>query len=229
MMISAMKLSAQILQYETTSQDAISPHTDFMRTHGAVIPDISSGALRSIYTMLGYMQARVARSDATAKGLLLGIGMRRQALQLLANMPSPARATIANTLMAKASTKFAGIAAVRVDAIAAATAMSSKLGLPYLANRYDEFAVLLQMVPLCDASTSSWREAGCVSMRPKFKDATKYLKVTLPGEIAQGLAVMKNKGVDPVVIDKVEKKLKTGDIKGAALAHDVLLREVEGT
>jgi hypothetical protein len=229
LLVSGMKLSAQVLQFEKTTREAISPHEDFMSTHGAAIPDMSSGALRSIHGMLGYVQQRVARSDATAKGLLLGVGMRRQALQLLANAPSPARMTIANALLAKASTKFESAAQARVAAMAAATSTSGKLGLSYLAKPYDDFAALLQMAPLCDATTSSWRETGCASMRPKFKDAAKYLKVTLPAEIAQGLAVMKNNGVDPVVIDKVQQKLSAGDIKGAALAHDALLRTTEGT
>jgi hypothetical protein len=39
----------------------------------------------------------------------------------------------------------------------------------------------------------------------------------------------KNHGVDPSAIDKVEQKLNAGDIKGAALAHDVLLQSMEGT
>jgi hypothetical protein len=228
LLVAGMKLSAQILQFETTSREALSPHADFMVGHGARMPDMSSGALRSIHAMLGYAQQRVARSDATAKGLLLGAEMRRRALHLLATAPSPVRATTANALLANASTKFENVAHVRVDAVAT-TSMSSNLGLPYLAKRYDEFAALLEMVPLCNATSSSWREAGCASMRPKFKDATTYLKVTLPAEISQGLEVLKNKGIDPVVIEKVQQKLKAGDIKGAALAHDALLQSTEGT
>jgi hypothetical protein len=228
LLVAGMKLSAQILQFETTAREALSPHADFMVGHGARVPDMSSGALRSIHAMLGYAQQRVARSDATAKGLLLGAEMRRRALQLLATAPSPVRATTANALLANASTKFENAAHVRVDAVAT-TSMSNNLGLPYLAKRYDEFAALSQMAPLCNATSSSWREAGCASMRPKFKDATQYLKVTLPAEISQGLEVMKNKGADPVVIEKVQQKLKAGDIKGAALAHDALLSSLEGT
>jgi len=228
LLVAGMKLSAQILQFETSAQEALSPHADFISTHGAIVPDMSSGALRSILAMLGYAQQRVARSDATAKGLLLGTGMRRRALQMLANAPSPARITIANALLAKASTSFAGAAKLRVNAVAAAP-KSSQLGRPYLAPRYDEFASLLQMVPLCNGASSSWREAGCTSMRPKFKDATTYLKVTLPIEISQGLAAMKTQGVDPLMIQKVQQKLNAGDIKGAALAHDVLLQSMEGT
>ena len=227
LMVTGMKVSAQILQFEKTSVEALSPHADFMSTHGTRIPDMSSGALRSIHAMLGYAQQRVARSDATAKSLLLGTGMRRRALLLLANAPSPARATIANAMLANASVSFDNAAHVRVNALA--TTSMSKLGLPYLAKRYDEYAGLLQMPPLCNATSSSWREAGCVSLRPKFKDATKYLKVTLPAEISQGLSVMKNQGVDPIAIEKVQQKLNAGDIKGAALAYDVLLQSTEGT
>ena len=227
-LLSGMQLTAEILQFESNSRNALAPHTDFMTAHGARMPDLSSGALRSIHAMLGYTQQRVTRSDATAKSLLLGVNMRRQALHLLANAPAPLRTTITNDLLAKASTSFATSAQVRVDALATIS-MSNPLGLPYLAPRYDEFAAVLQMAPLCNATTSSWRESGCASLRPKFKDASKYLKVTLPAEISQGLTTMRNQCVDPVLIDKVQDKLKAGDIKGAALAHDVLLRSTEGT
>lgn len=228
LLIAGLKLTADILQFEKTSRDALSPHADFMTANGAMMPDLSSGALRSIHAMLGYAQQRVARSDATAKWLLLGVGMRRQALQLLANAAAPVRTTIADALLAHAATKFESSAQVRVDALATIS-MSQTLGLPYLAERYDEHAALLQMAPLCNVTTSSWRESGCVSLRPRFKDATKYLKVTLPAEISQGLTVMKNRGVDAVLIDKVQDKLKAGDIKGAALAHDALLHSTEGS
>jgi hypothetical protein len=87
----------------------------------------------------------------------------------------------------------------------------------------------LQMAPLCNAMSSSWRESGRLAMRPKFKDAGIYLKVTLPAEIKQGLTFLKNQGVDPQMIEKVQQKLEKGDIKGAALAHDVLLQSTEGT
>ena len=228
LLMAGMQLSAEIFQFENNSRNALGPHADFMTAHGASMPDLSSGALRSIHAMLGYTQQRVSRSDATAKSLLLGVNMRRQALHVLANAPSPLRTTIANGLLAKASTSFATSAQARVEALATTT-MSTTLGLPYLAQRYDEFAAVLQMAPLCNATTSSWRESGCFALRPKIKDATKYLKVTLPAEISQGLTVMQNQGVDPVLINKVQDKLKAGDIKGAALAHDALLHGTEGT
>jgi hypothetical protein len=66
-------------------------------------------------------------------------------------------------------------------------------------------------------------------MRSQFKDAATYLEKTLPEEIAQGLLGLKNQGVDPVMIEKVQEKLDKGDIKGAAMAHDVLLQNSEGT
>ncbi len=228
LLMAGMQLSAEILQFERNSRDALAPHADFMMAHGPSMPDLSSGALRSIHAMLGYTQQRVSRSDATAKSLLLGVNMRRQALHVLANTPAPLRTTMANGLLAKASTSFETSAQVRVEALAS-TSMSTTLGLPYLAQRYDEFAAVLQMAPLCNAATSSWRESGCITLRPQFKDATKYLKVTLPAEISQGLTVMQNQGLDPVLVDTVQDKLKAGDIKGAALAHDALLHSTEGT
>ena len=66
-------------------------------------------------------------------------------------------------------------------------------------------------------------------MRPKFKEAGNYLKTTLPTEITQGLTVLKNQGVDAKAIEKAQQKLDAGDIKGAAMAHDELLRSTEGT
>jgi hypothetical protein len=227
LLMSGMKLTAEILQFDKTTREALLPHETILIENGARMPDFSSSALRSVHAMLGYAQHRVARSDATGKSLLLGAAMRRNALQLLANADSPARSTIANALLAKAGTTFAQSAQVQVDAIQ--TVQMSKLGVPYLAPRYDEHAALLQMVSLCNATSSSWRETGCVSMRPKFKDAGMYLKVTLPAEIKQGLTFLKNQGVDALMIEKVQQKLDKGDIKGAALVHDVLLQSSEGT
>jgi hypothetical protein len=40
---------------------------------------------------------------------------------------------------------------------------------------------------------------------------------------------MRNQGVDPVVVKKVQEKLDGGQIKAAALAHDALLISLEGT
>jgi hypothetical protein len=227
LLMSGMKLTAEILQFDKTTREALLLHETILIENGARMPDFSSSALRSVHAMLGYAQQRVARSDATAKSLLLGAAMRRNALQLLANADSPARATIAQALLGKASTSFAQSADLQVDAIK--NVQMSKLGVPYLAHRYDERAALLQMAPLCNATSSSWRETGCASMRPKFKDAGMYLKVTLPAEIKQGLTFLKNQGVDAVMIEKVQERLNNGDIKGAAMAHDVLLQSTEGT
>jgi hypothetical protein len=227
--LSGMKLSALVLQFEIESREALAPHADFMVNHGAAMPDMTSSAMRSINGMLGYVDQRVKRSDATAKGLLLGSNMRRTALQLLADASSPARTTIASALVMKASTSFQDASATRVDAIVAAPKTSAKLALPYLADRYDAYRTLLQTQPLCNAKTSSWREAGCEPLRAKYKDAATYLTITLPSQIKAGLEAMKNQGVEQALIDRAQKKLDAGDIKGAALVHDALLREVEGT
>lgn len=227
-LVAGMQLSAEILQFEKTSRTALEPHAEYMLSQGAKMPDLSSGALRSIYAMLGYTQQRLTRSDATAKMLVLGVGMRRRALQLLADAPSPLRATIANALLKNASTAFEESSQIQVNALATTT-MNSKLGLPYLAKRFDEHAALLQMAALCNPNTSSWRESGCASMRPNFKDAGNYLQTTLPAEITLGLTVLKNKGADINAIQKAQQKLDAGDIKGAAMAHDALLAAQEGT
>ena len=67
---SQTELAAEIQQFEFASQTAIGPHADFLATHGAALPDMTSSALRSLNAMLGYVQQRVARSDATATSLL---------------------------------------------------------------------------------------------------------------------------------------------------------------
>ncbi len=87
--MAAMKLAAQIQVFETASQSAIVPYEDFMATHGAAMPDMTSDARRSINAILGYVQQRVKRSDATASTLLAGIAMRKKALEMLAAPPPP--------------------------------------------------------------------------------------------------------------------------------------------
>ena len=87
--MAAMQLAAQIQVFEMSSQTAMAPYEDFMATHGAAAPDMTSDALRSINAMLGYVQQRVKRSDATASTLLAGIAMRTKALEMLAAPPPP--------------------------------------------------------------------------------------------------------------------------------------------
>jgi hypothetical protein len=189
---------------------------------------MTSGALRSLNAMLGYMQQRVARSDATATSLLNGIAMRRQALVILQGSQA-ARDTVAQAKLLKASTTFHDAANARVTALGEAPATSARLKLPYLAKRYDQLTTLLQLQPLCDPSSSSWREAGCVSLRPDFKAAATYLNTTLPMLITTGIATMRSKGVDATVLDAAQAKLNAGDVKGAAIAYDAAVRSTEGT
>jgi hypothetical protein len=229
LVLAAMKLSAQIQQFELASQEAIKPHADFMATHGAALPDMTSSALRSLNAMLGYMQRRVARSDATAIGLLLGVGMRRKALEMLAGASQAARAQVADAKLKRAGAVFSDASKARVQAVQGAPPMSAKLGLPYLAKRYDELTRLLQMQPLCDPASSSWREAGCASLRDTFDGAAAYLKTTLPAQLSTGLATMKAAGVDEALLDAAKAKLDTGDLKAAAVLHDAALRSSEGT
>lgn len=225
----AMKLSAKILHFELASQEALEPHADFMATHGAAMPDMTSSAQRSMNAMLGYVQRRVARSDATATSLLMGVAMRRKALEMLASASPSVRAQVANAKLHKASSVFFDASTARVSAIQGAPPLSSTLGLPYLAKRYDELTALLQMQPLCDPASASWREAGCVSLRENFKSAATYLKTTLPSLVSTGLAAMKAAGVDAALLDAAKAKLDAGDLKAAAVLHDAALRSVEGT
>jgi hypothetical protein len=229
LVLAAMKLSAQIQQFELASQEAIKPHADFMATHGAALPDMTSAALRSLNAMLGYMQRRVARSDAMATGLLLGVSMRRKALEMLAGVSPAVRAQVATAKLQRAGAVFSDASKARVDAIQGTPAISAKLGLPYLAKRYDELTRLLQMQPLCDPASSSWRETGCTSLRDNFDGAATYLKTTLPAQLVTGLATMKAAGVDAALLDAAKAKLDAGDVKAAAVLHDAALRSSEGT
>ncbi|NUQ78543.1 MAG: hypothetical protein HUU21_33865 [Polyangiaceae bacterium] len=144
----AIKLSAQIQQFEIASQEALEPHADFMATHGAAMPDMTSAAQRSLNAMLGYIQRRVARSDATATALVIGVGTRRKALQMLAGSSDAARAQIASAKLEKASSVFVGTSDAHVSAMKTALPINKNLGRPYLAKRYDELTKILQMQPL---------------------------------------------------------------------------------
>ncbi|MDC3987212.1 hypothetical protein [Polyangium jinanense] len=228
MALRAMKLSAEITQFEVTSQEALAPHADFMVTHGAQSPDMTSGAQRSIHAMLGYVDRRIARSDRAAMSLLFGIAMRRQALQLLDEIQS-VRDTVAEAKIAKAEATFQESAEAQVLAFEQAPPQGVKLSLPYLAKRYDEVTAFLQMRPLCELPSSSWRESGCAEMRPHFKAAATYRATTLPGLIQTGLSTMKAQGVGGALLDAAAAKLAAGDVKRAAVLHDAALRSAEGT
>ena len=155
--LAAMKLSAQIQQFELASQEVIKPHADFMATHGAALPDMTSAALRSLNAMLGYMQRRVARSDAMATGLLLGVSTRRKALEMLAGVSPAVRAQVATAKLQKAGAVFSDASKARVHAVQGALPVSAKLGLPYLAKRYDELTRLLLK---CSRSATQPRRRG---------------------------------------------------------------------
>jgi len=85
------------------------------------------------------------------------------------------------------------------------------------------------MQPLCDPASSSWREAGCASLRDNFEDAETYLKTTLPAQLLTGLATMKAAGVEAALLDAAKAKLDAGDLKAAAVLHDAALLRSEGT
>jgi hypothetical protein len=107
--------------------------------------------------------------------------------------------------------------------------VSAKLGLPYLAKRYDELLRVVQMAPFCGTVSTSWRDAGCSALRDNVKEASSYLKTTLPSLLVTGLTTMKAKGAPAELLDAAKAKLDAGDIKAAAVLHDAALRAVEGT
>ncbi|WP_438004228.1 hypothetical protein WME89_36180 [Sorangium sp. So ce321] len=226
--VEIMALSARIQASVASFEEAIAPHEDFLATHGAVVPDMSSGALRSLNAMLGYVQQRVARSDRTATALLGGVGLRRQALLVLQG-DTEARAAIARSRTRKASAVFREAARARAAAVSAAPPMSERLGLPLLAERCGELLALVQVRPLCEAAGSSWREAGCAELRGKFDAAEAELRTGLPRKIAAGLATLREKGMAAALLDAAQARLDAGDVKGAAMAYDAAVRGVEGT
>ncbi|WP_437804925.1 hypothetical protein [Sorangium sp. So ce1078] len=226
--VEMMTLSARVQAAAAAFEEAIAPHEDFLATHGAALPDMSSGALRSLNAMLGYVQQRVARSDRTATALLGGVGLRRQALLALQG-DEGAREASARSRIDRASATFLAGAQARVAALAKPPPQSATLRLPYLADRCGELAALLQMRPLCQAASTSWREAGCVELRGRFGGAETELKTTLPRKIAAGIAEMRAKGMDAALLDAAQARLDAGDVKGAAMAYDAAVRGAERT
>ena len=122
------------------------------------------------------------------------------------------------------------IAIPTTNASAAATPpASATLKLPYLAARIGQLTALLQLQPLCEASSSSWREGGCISLRAQFDAARSSLMTTLPREIRTGLSTMRARGVDARLLDAAQARLDARDVKGAAIAYDAAVRSSEGT
>ncbi|WP_437783574.1 hypothetical protein [Sorangium sp. So ce1097] len=223
-----MTLSAELQALAVSFEEAIAPHKEVLATHGAVVPDMTSGALRSLGAMLGYAQRRVARSDATATALLGGIALRRQALRVLQG-DEGAREAVARSRSERASERFREGARVRAEALSSAPPVSEKLGLPLLAARYGELLALVQMRPLCEAAEASWREAGCAVLRGKLDAAETELWTDLPKQIAAGLAALREQGMAAAALDAAQARLDAGDVKGAAMAYDAAVRGAEGT
>ncbi|WP_437746112.1 hypothetical protein WMF39_14535 [Sorangium sp. So ce1504] len=223
-----MTLSAELQAFAVSFEEAIAPHKEVLATHGAVVPDMTSGALRSLSAMLGYAQRRVARSDATATALLGGIALRRQALVAL-EADDGAREASARSRIRRASEVFSEGARARVAALSAAPPVSERLGLPLLAERCGELVALVQMRPLCEAASSLWREAGCAALRGRFDAAEAELRTGLPQKIAAGLAALREQGMGAAELDAAQARLDAGDVKGAAMAYDAAVRGAEGT
>ncbi len=226
--LAALKLAADIQQVDLAAEEALALHAEFMAARATANPDMSSAALRSIHAMLGYTDARVRRSDAAATSLFLGASTRREALLLLQNASEPVRQEIVQARLVKASSIFESLAKSLFAGNDDSTSSSVDPGLPYLARRYDKLTAMVQMQPLCDPATSGWREAGCAKIRDPFKaNATTTELGAMPAKIEAGLSGMRDRGVDTAAIDAVKRKLNSGDVKGAALAHDALLRRLE--
>ncbi|KYF71481.1 hypothetical protein, partial [Sorangium cellulosum] len=223
-----MTLSAELRALAVSFEEAIAPHKEVLATHGAVVPDMTSGALRSLGAMLGYAQRRVTRSDATATALLGGIALRRQAFRVLQG-DEGAREASARSRIERASGRFREGVRARAAVLSAAPPVSEKLGLPLLAERYGQLLVLVQMRPLCEAAGSSWREAGCAELRERFDAAEAELRAGLPRKIAAGLSALRERVMAAAALDVAQARLDAGDVKGAAIAYDAAVRGAEGT
>jgi hypothetical protein len=228
LVLDVMRLEAQTQQFELQYRAALAPLNDFIASHGTSVPDMTSGALHSLAGMEVYVAQRSARNDATANSLLDGAEVRRQALITLATSEAT-RATLAQTRLLAASTTFNDDSTARIAALWKSPPTSTKLKLPYLADRYDQFTTFLQVEPLCDASSSAWRETGCIALRRNFNTARTYQQKTIPMLITMGVSTMRSKGVDPTLLNAVQAKLTAGDVKAAAVAYDTAVHSSEGT
>jgi len=226
--LTIMRLAAQVRMVDGNYRTALEPYAALFTTEAMNVPDMTAGCLSSLEAMLAYIQARTTRSDATANALLEGIAVRRQALIVLGT-DQATRDTLAQAELLKASTALNDEATARIDALWKTPPMSVKLKLPYLADRYDQFTTFLQLQPLCDASSSAWRETGCVALRRHFNTSQSYLANTIPTLIKMGINMMRAKGVDGSLLDAALAKLATGEVKAAATLYDAAVRSSEGT
>jgi hypothetical protein len=224
----AMTLAAEIEQLEVSSGAALAPYASVPEAHAAPLPDVTSAALRSLNAMLGYIQQRVARSHRAALALLEGIALRRQALALLPQ-GSALRDSVVQAKLAAASKRFAALSGARLDALTAGPPRSPTLKLPLLARRYDHLISILLLAPLCEASSASWREAGCAVLRPRFAVFRVERETTLPAQLKAFLAILRGRGMDAALLDAAQAALTRGDVKGAALAYDAAVMIAEGT
>lgn len=228
LLLDVMRLSAELQQIELQYRAGLAPLANFIASHGTSIPDMTGGAIRSLAAMEVYIQRRSARNDATANSLLDGVEVRRQALIALA-ASEEARATLAQTRLLAASTTFNDDATARIAELWRTPPMNTTLNLPYLSERYDRFTTFLQLEPLCNTDTAAWRETGCIALRRHFNTARTYLTNTIPMLVRMGVATMRTKGVDPTLLDGIQAKLTSGDVRATVAAYDGALRASEGT
>ncbi|MDC0744030.1 hypothetical protein [Polyangium mundeleinium] len=167
LVLHALELSAEILQFELTSEEAIAPHMEFMAEHGAAMPDMTSGAQRSIHAMLGYVEQRVKRSDRMATSLVMGLVLRRHALALLGAGPVAGEGVMASR-RAKASAAFQADTGALLAQLDEAGATGNALASPDAAKHRRTLKTLLQLKPLCAEGLSSFREAACKPLRQRF-------------------------------------------------------------
>ncbi len=104
--LSIMRLEGQTRAFALEFQASLAPYADFMARNNVAIPDMTSGALRSLASMLGYIQSRTELSDSTVNQLLEHVQkLRREALVVIASA-NATQQTVAQTQLLSASSAF---------------------------------------------------------------------------------------------------------------------------
>ncbi|HVJ92504.1 MAG TPA: hypothetical protein VM580_22035, partial [Labilithrix sp.] len=227
LVLRSMRLAAALRAHTAELTAMLGPHRDFMKEHGAEVPDMTSAAVASLDKMVAYCQQRRSRTDEHIVTLSKGLAARREALVGMA-VDETTRETFANAGLLKASAIFLDESNQRIAALWRTPPKSTTMNLPYLTQRYDDITAFLQLEPLCSAATADWRETGCIALRRHFATARSYQKATIPILIRAANGPLRTHGAPASALDEALVKLTAGDVKAAVVAYDEALRASEG-
>lgn len=229
LVLDATRLRATFAAIGVTYRAQLAPYLDHLARTGANRPDLTSEPMRSLDNMVAYVETRTERNNALAARLLDELSARRQVLIQVA-ADDATRDTIAQAKLLQATRAFLDMATGQTTALWAAPMKSTKLGLPFLAARYDSFTSFMQLQALCSTGVAgTWRETGCNALNQQFPSAQTYLQKTLPGQIKLGVILMNGKGPSAAALADITNKLNAGTVKAAAAAYDEALRVSDGT